>query len=268
LLCKAVGGPESSLAVWAAAESWLAFSVGLVVTAPAAVLATERVANARRLAKLPGIAVPKAATFSRERLLASDAGAVLEGGGFAFPLLLRAPGFHTGLNFLYVAKADALSAALAELSGTDLTVSQFVDTRGADGHFRKYRVMMIGGQLYPLHVAISTDWKVHYFSAQMAEHPEHRIEEAAFLGDMAGVLGPRAMEGLAHVQATLDLDYAGIDFGLTSAGEILVFEANATMVVPPPKAGRRWAYRRGPTERIFAAVRSMLLESARATGRA
>ena len=75
---------------------------------------------------------------------------------------------------------------------------------------------------------------------------------------MPGVLGPRAMEALAHIQTTLGLDYAGIDFGLSPAGDVLLFEANATMVVNPPEPDERWAYRRPAVERIFAAVRRML----------
>jgi hypothetical protein len=76
---------------------------------------------------------------------------------------------------------------------------------------------------------------------------------------MPGVLGPRAMQALAGIQATLGLDYAGIDFGLGSAGELLLFEANATMVVNPPEPDERWAYRRPAVERIFAAVHRMLM---------
>jgi glutathione synthase/RimK-type ligase-like ATP-grasp enzyme len=79
---------------------------------------------------------------------------------------------------------------------------------------------------------------------------------------MAGVLGERAMEGLRRIQSTLGLDYAGIDFGLSAAGDVLVFEANATMVVNPPEAGERWEYRRAAVERIFEAVRGMLMERA------
>ena len=54
------------------------------------------------------------------------------------------------------------------------------------------------------------------------------------------------------------LDYAGIDFGLSAEGNVLVFEANATMVVNPPEPDERWAYRRPAVERVFAAVRRML----------
>ena len=92
----------------------------------------------------------------------------------------------------------------------------------------------------------------------MAERADHRAEDAEFLENMPRVLGPRAMEALAGIQATLGLDYAGIDFGLSATGDLLLFEANATMVVNPPEPGERWAYRRPAVERIFAAVHRML----------
>jgi hypothetical protein len=66
------------------------------------------------------------------------------------------------------------------------------------------------------------------------------------------------MEALARIQAILGLDYAGIDFGLSATGDLLLFEANATIMVNPPEPDQRWAYRRPAVERIFAAVRRML----------
>jgi hypothetical protein len=75
---------------------------------------------------------------------------------------------------------------------------------------------------------------------------------------MAGALGSRAMAALAQIQTILGLDYAGIDFGLSPAGDVLLYEANATMVVNPPEAVEQWAYRRLAVERIFTAVRAML----------
>jgi hypothetical protein len=116
--------------------------------------------------------------------------------------------------------------------------------------------------LYPLHLAISSHWKIHYFTAEMADSPEHRAEDARFLDDMPGVLGPRAMAALEHIQRTLGLDYAGIDFGLSPDGEVHLFEANATMLVNAPEPDVRWAYRRPAVERVFAAVRRMLWERA------
>ncbi len=129
--------------------------------------------------------------------------------------------------------------------------------------YRKYRVMMIGGWLYPLHLAISPNWKIHYVTADMADNAGHRAEEAKFLEDMPGVLGPRAMAALAEIQNVLGLDYAGVDFGLNAAGDVLLFEANATMTVLPPERDRRWDYRRDAVQRIEDAVRKMIVDKAR-----
>ena len=229
-----------------------------VINAPAAVLGTGRAANARRLGAVPGVIAPRISNFSREALTADT----LASKGFDFPLLLRAPGFHNGRHFLLVENAGRIAAALAELPGHEFTAIQYLDARGADGLHRKYRVMMIGGWLYPLHLAISTNWKIHYVTADMAENPAHRAEEAEFLEDMPAVLGPRAMAALAEIQNVLGLEYAGIDFGVNAQGDVLLFEANATMTVLPPDQDHRWDYRRAAVQRVEDAVRKMLIDKA------
>jgi aromatic-L-amino-acid decarboxylase len=257
---NAIGDPDLDAPALAAAQSVLAISGAPVINIPSAVLATGR-ADHTRLSELPGVVLPLTVSLSRELLSSPEAASSLVRHGFRFPLLVRTPGFHTGRHFLRVESPDALATAVAQLPGQELTVIEFLDARGADGKVRKYRVMMIDGQLYPLHVAISSHWKIHYFTADMADQPDHRAEDAEFLENMPGVLGPRAMQALAHIQATLGLDYAGIDFGLSATGDLLLFEANATMVVNPPEPDERWAYRRPAVERIFNAVRKMLTAS-------
>ena len=235
-----------------------------VINSPAVVLSTGRIANARRLGEIPGVVAPVIANLSRTVLKSPDAAEALASRGLRFPLLLRAPGFHNGRHFLRVESAGGIEDAVWELPGEELTAIQFLDARGTDGKYRKYRVMMIGGWLYPLHLAISSHWKIHYVTAEMTEDAKHRSEEAKFLKDMPGVLGARAMAALADIQDALGLDYAGIDFGLSPNGEILLFEANATMTVVPPGPGQRWDYRRDAVQRVADAVRKMLVDKARA----
>jgi aromatic-L-amino-acid/L-tryptophan decarboxylase len=259
LVINAIGDAELSSAALEATQSMLTLTSAPVINSPAAVLATSRSNNAMRLAGLPGVVTPTTVTLRRERLCDADAATTLARHGFEFPLLLRAPGFHTGLHFVRVENLEALPAALEKIPGQEIIVMQYLDARDADGKSRKYRVMMIDGQLYPLHCAISSHWKIHYFTAEMADNPEHRAEDAAFLENMPQALGPLAMTALERIQSVLGLDYAGIDFGLNAKGEVLVFEANATMVVNPPDADARWNYRMPAYQRIHTSIQKMLL---------
>jgi glutathione synthase/RimK-type ligase-like ATP-grasp enzyme len=178
----------------------------------------------------------------------------------SFPLLLRAPGFHGGAHFVRVEDAGGLSPAVSGLPGQKLMAIQYLETRDADGKVRKFRVMMIDGKLYPLHKAVSQRWMIHYFSAEMNHSAEHRAEDEAFLADMPTVLGERAMRALEKIRDAVGLDYAGIDFSLGREGDVLLFETNATMVVPGAPQEEKWNYRRRPVERIRDAVREMIRE--------
>jgi glutathione synthase/RimK-type ligase-like ATP-grasp enzyme len=238
-----------------------------VINDPRAVMKTGRIDNAQRLGSLPGVITPKTIAAARG-LLAGPAGVAKLGElGFAFPLLLRSPGYHTGRNFIFVEQAADLAAAASGLPGNDLLVIEYLDARGGDGSARKYRVMLIGGKIYPLHLAISRNWKVHYFTSDMADKPDHRAEEARFLEDMPAVLGQTAMTALENIRDALGLDYAGVDFGLSPDGEVLLFEANATMVIAIPDSSERWAYRRTAINRIIEAVVAMILQKSRASQR-
>ncbi len=265
LVINAIGDADVRTDALLAAKAILSHTDAPVINPPAAVQASGRCENANRLAGVPGVITPLAITFSRRVLEAGDPTSMLASCDLNFPLLVRAPGYHMGKHFLRLETASELTAALAELPGEELIFMQYLDSRGADGNVRKYRVLMIDGRLYPVHLAISSHWKIHYFSAEMAERPEHRAEEARFLADMPGTLGPKAMAALQQIQSILGLDYAGIDFGLNKDGDILLFEANATMAVYRPDASPEWDYRRVAIEHVYTAVRQLLQSRASAS---
>jgi len=229
-----------------------------VVNAPAAVLRTGRVANAERLRALPGVRTPRMAAFGADAVRAPDGAHRIAAHGFTWPLLVRSPGFQTGEHFERVEGPEALAGCVASLPGSTLLAVEFVDGRGADGAYRKYRVMAIGGRLYPVHLAIADGWKVHYFRAGMHDRADRRDEEAAFLRDMRAALSERAVTALEQIAADLALDYGGIDFTLLPGGDVLVFEANATMVLAPPDADPRWDYRRAAIATAIDAARELV----------
>ncbi|HEV7960496.1 MAG TPA: hypothetical protein VGP01_05655, partial [Rhizomicrobium sp.] len=209
---------------------------------------TGRAENAARMGALTGVRAPRMSLMRK-----------CDVKDMTLPLLLRAPGFHTGQHFVKVERQEDIAAALSSLPGDDVLAIEYLDARGADGKARKYRVMFIGGALYPLHLAVSSDWKVHYFTADMGIEEAHRREEQRFLDDMGQALGPKAMDALARVAAELGLDYGGIDFAVGPDGALLFFEANATMVIVPPSADAKWDYRRAAIARALDAARELPL---------
>ena len=151
---------------------------------------------------------------------------------------------------------------MAQFPGDDVCLIDQLDARDADGFYRKLRVMIIDRKIYPLHLAISRHWKIHYFKADMAHSAENRRVDEAFLNDMPHFIGARGMAALERINAALDLDYAGIDFAVNADGDILFFEANATMVMAPFSNDPKWDYRRPAFDAVFTAVRTMLLDRA------
>jgi tetratricopeptide (TPR) repeat protein len=267
LIFNAIGDADLCAPALEAAAALVARTTAPVINDPRAVMKTGRIDNAARLAAVPGVVTPKTSAVDRAMLAGPGGPNAIADLGYVFPLLLRSPGYHTGRNFILVEQASDLSAAAAGLPGDELLVIEYLDARGRDGSARKYRVMMIGGEIYPLHLAISRNWKVHYFTSDMADKPDHRSEEAIFLNDMRAALGDKAMTALEGIRDALGLDYAGVDFATAPNGDLLLFEANATMVIAVPDSDPRWAYRRDAIGRIIDAVVAMILQKSTAPQR-
>jgi len=262
LVFNAIGDADRSAASLERARTICAGLAVPVINDPSAVARTGRADIMQRLGALDGVRVPRTERFARAGLHAD----ALTARGFTFPLLLRAPGHHAGMHFARVPTAGDLAAVAATLPDDDCFAIEFVDVRNAAGEVRKYRVVAVDGCLSPVHLAIARQWKVHYFSADMASNAAHRAEEARFIADLPAVVGLSGMRALEAIVATLGLDYVGIDFALDADGRIVVFEANATMAVYYPPDEAMWAYRRPPIDAVVGAVRAMVAARASAVG--
>ena len=245
---NAIGEADSSAEALGKVSTLLAGSRKRVLNDPRAIARTGRYQQALRLADLADVRVPAISVVARDGAHALQP-----------PLLLRAPGYHAGEHFERLESDADIDRALEQLPSDSFFAIEYVDVRDTAGLYTKYRVMAVDGSLYPLHLAISRDWKVHYFSAQMAAHAEFRAREASFLRDPQAALGSRAWDALMRVVARLELDYAGIDFTLDADGEVVVFESNATMAVRYPPDDPMWAYRRPAVDAVLGAMRTMLV---------
>jgi glutathione synthase/RimK-type ligase-like ATP-grasp enzyme len=204
---NAVGNADLPTRALAKVEEVLRSTDAPVINHPSRVRQTGRRAIAQRLRSVPGVVTPEITAIRRADLLAKS--------DLVFPLLVRSPGFHTGEHFVRIDEPSTMLQAIADLPGDELLLIEYVETRGADGLFRKYRVLTVDGALYAQHLAMSSNWKVHYFTA------EQQVESP--------MLGDDVVRTLTRAAQVLALDYGGIDFAIDAAGRVVIFEANPTM---------------------------------------
>jgi tetratricopeptide (TPR) repeat protein len=219
-----------------------------VLNDPAAVAHTGRAEQAARLA-LAGARTPWTRRIPAQAIAALSA-----------PVLVRAPGFHAGRYFERIDSERDRERVAAAMPPGDVFAIEWIDTSDREGLYAKYRVVFVGGVLYPAHLAISRDWKVHYFSAEMASSPSFRARERAFLDDPAVSLGAQTWALLGRIAGDTNLTYGGIDFAIGTDGELVVFECNATMAVRYPPDEEMWSYRRPAVDAIRAAMRKTLAD--------
>ncbi|HEX3887698.1 MAG TPA: tetratricopeptide repeat protein [Phenylobacterium sp.] len=206
----------------AEAEAFCARLGKPVVNPPASIRKTGRDAAPALFGDIPGLIAPSATPITPKALAALSIDA---------PVLVRPPGDHGGENLVKLTTANDRDAYLAADPEVSLLLTPFHDFRSPDGAWRKYRLIFVDRQVFPFHLAIGEDWLLHYWRAEMAKSDWKKAEEERFLDDWRGVFGPTAAAALEETARRLDLDYGGVDCALMPDGQVLLFEANATILL-------------------------------------
>ncbi len=229
VVLNAIGDPDAAIASGEVVDAFVAQCDRPVLNDPARVRATFRHRLGETLAGIDDVIVPLTVRLSAAEIAGKGLSAAVVEAGVETPLLVRPVGSHGGAG-LFRADDAATLAAIEPPPDLDAYITRFHDTRSADGFYRKYRVIFVDRRAFPYHLAIGRDWMVHHQSTDMAGDAARTEEELAFLRDPAAAIGARAMAAVEAIGRRLDLDYAGLDFALTADGQVLVFEANATML--------------------------------------
>jgi tetratricopeptide (TPR) repeat protein len=199
-----------------------------IVNHPRKIAMTTRDAIAELLAGIPGCHIPK---VLRQTAGSDLSMAALRAAIPSSSILARPVGTHGGDDFEKIEDPVELAAFLARHPDSDHYLIEYVDYRSADSHFRKYRFIFVDDQILPYHLAIGDDWKVHHVSTDMVNQAWMQTEEEAFLKDPSRVFNSGHYQALRAIQQRIGLEYFGIDCGLDRTGNLVVFEANASMLV-------------------------------------
>ncbi len=235
-----------------------------VLNAPDKIEALSRNAASALLGDAPGLVMPSTARIERQVLaqLASAElmmAAVIADGDF--PVIVRPVDSHAGQGLMKLDNAGDIDAYLQTRTEDEFYISRFVDYSGADGLFRKYRIVLIGGRPYVCHMALSRHWMVHYLNAEMTDKPENRAEEARFMANFDEDFARRHAAAFRAIYARSGLDYLGIDCGETADGALLIFEIDSNMIVHAMDPVDVFPYKQPQMHKVFSAFRAMLVNA-------
>ncbi len=199
---------------------------------------------------IPGLLVPGVRWMMRDDLLGQF--------GFADPFLIRTAGAHGGEDLALIQTSSDLVEYLVKVPYDRFLLTDFYDFKGSQDCYRKYRFIFVDRQPFPYHLAIAESWLVHYWRAEMERADWKKREEEDFLTGWRRVFGPKAAAAVEQVAQRMDLDYGGMDCSILPNGEVLLFEANASMLVHLDDAEANFPYKHQAVPRIRDAVTHMV----------
>jgi glutathione synthase/RimK-type ligase-like ATP-grasp enzyme len=224
---------------------------------PSAIAGTTRDTVSRVLAGISGLKVPRTIRISERA--PEEIREALARAGFSYPVLLRIAGTHLGLSLIRVDTAEQLDAVrrLNRDDRSSLYVTEFYEFGSADGLYRKYRIAVVGDDIFLRHLYVADTWLVHRERQIVDPEQEGREFLASFDVDWVQRLRPLFQE----IARRLGLDFFGVDCNIDPSGQVLLFEANSCMKILG-YSGPEHGVWRAPIARIKAAVEDRLASPA------
>ena len=213
------------------------------------------------LGGIDGLEIPQTTCVTREQLLKLSQSALALSDvapDLAFPIIVRPRGSHAGKGLAKLDDIGAIERYLGEHAQDLFFVSRFIDYRSDDGLFRKYRIVLIDGQPYACHLAITDRWDIWYLNAGMAQSAGKRREEETFMQAFDAGFAQRHRAALSGLSKRIGLDYFTIDCAETKEGSLLIFEADNTAIVHDMDPPDVFPYKVPQMQKVFEAFAAML----------
>ena len=177
--------------------------------------------------------------------------------GLNFPLLIRLQHSQGGKNLEKIESGAQLADYLNRVDSPSYFLSSFVDYQSADGFYRKMRVAVIAGKAYAVHLAVSSNWMIHYLNAHMEKEAKFRKEEREWMASFEDFA-----QKYENIWQTLHektgLDYCCMDCALLPDERLLIFEFDHVSVVHDMDDRLRFPYKSSAIARVKDALRDFL----------
>jgi hypothetical protein len=231
-----------------------------VLNAPSRIARLTRDGAWALLHSVAGVVYPANVRIDRTQLaaLTNDTTRIVEALSFDFPIIIRPVDSHAGHGLALMAQGSDIGTYLNDQPASEFFVAPFIDYRGGDGLYRKYRVAFIEGRPYACHMAISRHWMIHYLNAGMLESAAKRAEEARFMAEFDRDFAQRHAAALAGLTERIGLDYVTMDCAETRDGRLLVFEVGNGMIVHAMDPPGLFPYKAPQMRKVFDAFEAML----------
>ncbi len=239
-----------------------------VINPPDKAARCTRHMNPVTLTGIDGLVLPSVRRYRRELSRLGQLVTEIEGEN-AYPMIVRTPYQQQSQNMILVRARAELEDAIRALTSGQLYVIEYLGQPREHGCFRRMRSFFIGGQPIIIWVDYARTWIVRsrrYIDLQTyRDHPDLLQKANAIISKPHRELGEKAMAVLEAVGRKIPLDIFGMDFDVDDDGNVVFFEANATMrmMIPVPEP---FAYPPEGNERLVAALDQLLHEFAERKG--
>ncbi|MBS0654465.1 MAG: hypothetical protein JSR46_01700 [Verrucomicrobia bacterium] len=178
---------------------------------------------------------------------------------FPYPFIIRPLHSFGGHGLSKIEKQSDLESYLETHFESQFFTSPFIDYSSSDGLFRKYRIAVVDGKAFPVHMAINEKWALWYYSSGMLESEEKIAEEVNFLlnFDTSG-LGKKYGAAIEQLAKKIGSEYFVLDCAETKTGELLIFEGGHDMVVHDMESPTRFPVKNEKMQELFRAFQTML----------
>jgi hypothetical protein len=259
LVC--VGESRENQALLRELSSLLASWPRPVVNRPGRIARLTRAGTWELLKSVPEIVIPVQVQVEASRLKQIALGeaaieSALDGGDF--PIIARPVDSHAGEGLAKLSGRAEIVDYLNDRREDEFCIAPFIDYRSKDGLFRKYRIALIDGHPYAVHMAVSQHWMVHYLNADMKDSAAKRAEEARFMADFDKDFAVRHKTALDAIGKLTGLEYLPFDCSETSDGKLLVFETGTNMIVHSMDPVDLFPYKPPQMDKVFRAFQAML----------